>query len=69
MNNREQQAGYNRGFQDALGNRGYNDGATSTQGYLIVFRLTFREDSQAYADGFADGRAYLGRFGDPLLAN
>jgi hypothetical protein len=40
MVQREQQYEYNRGYLDALRNRGYNDGAVNTQGYLIDFRLT-----------------------------
>lgn len=68
MLQREQQAGYSRGYQDGLRNRGYNDGAVNTQGYLISFRLTFREFSQSYADGYYDGQAYRrrGHFDDGL---
>jgi hypothetical protein len=69
MNQKEQRAEYNRGFQDALRKCGYNDGAINTQGYFIVFRLTFREFSDAYADGYTDGSAYMGRFDDLLPAN
>jgi hypothetical protein len=58
----EQQAEYNRGFQDGLNNRGYDDGAVNTKGFLIEFRLTSRKFAYAYAEGYYDGLAYRGEY-------
>ena len=69
MQQRDRQFEYNKGLQDALRGHGYNDGAINTQGPLIVFRLTFRQSSSAYSEGYEDGlfyRAY--EAGRPLLA-
>ena len=51
---------YNRGYQDALKNIGYNDGATNTQGSVTVLGLNFRTYSSIYAAGYEDGLAYRG---------
>jgi hypothetical protein len=57
----EEIAEYNRGYQDALRRRGYNDGTTNTQGSLVILRLVFREHSGTYAQGYSDGSFHSGR--------
>jgi len=64
----EYQAEYNRGFQDGLRNRGYDDRSVNTKGHLIDFRLTFREFAGAYAEGYCDGLAYRGQTCDLVTA-
>ena len=60
MMNKDEFGEYNRGFQDAVRNRRYDDGSINTQDYLIVFRLTFRRWAAFYAAGYQDGLAYSG---------
>jgi hypothetical protein len=52
----EEIAEYNRGYQDAIERRGYNDRSTNTQGPLVIFGLVFRPHSAAYERGYEDGR-------------
>jgi len=58
---REELAEYNRGYQDVLHNRGYDDGSTKTQGPFTILGLTPRPYARAYAQGYGDARDHQGR--------
>lgn len=65
----EQLAEYVRGYQDALEQRGYDDGATNTQGRLVVLRLTPRRNSGVYALGYQHALKHPGTDeGEPVPA-
>jgi hypothetical protein len=53
-------AEYNRGYQDGLHRRGYNDHATNTQGPITTLGLCFREHASAYARGYQDAIDHQG---------
>ncbi|MGA9625176.1 MAG: hypothetical protein WBL65_01065 [Bryobacteraceae bacterium] len=57
---REELAEYTRGYQDAIHNRGYDDGSTKTQGPLTILGLTPRCYARAYAQGYRDALDHQG---------
>ena len=57
---REELAEYTRGYQDALHNRGYDDGSTKTQGRITILGLTPRPYARAYTQGYQDALDHHG---------